>query len=91
MRWLVSEGVVSVEWGSSVIRSVSHGEGDSTMKIRLWCDSGANIHSKRDEVVDTVSQWGMEEGEWEKLTEEEKYELAQEWANDRLEIGFEEL
>ena len=60
-------------------------------KVKFYCDSGANIHSCRDEVFDTVNDWGMDEGEWEKLTENEKWAMADEWARDILDIGYEEL
>ena len=61
------------------------------MKIKLFCDSGANIHSCREVTFDTVEDLGMEEGEWEAMTDDEKYEEAEIWANDRLSIGYEEL
>lgn len=28
------------------------------MKVKFYCDSGANIHSCREEVVDLVEDWG---------------------------------
>ena len=61
------------------------------MKVKFYCDSGANIHSCREDTLDTVTDLGLEEGEWEVLSERERYQLAQEWANDRLEISYEEL
>lgn len=57
-------------------------------KVVFFCDSGANIHSCREEEVDTVEELGMEDGEWEKMSDEEKYKTVEEWANDRLEIGW---
>jgi len=33
------------------------------MKIRFWCDSGANIHSCREEVAN-IEQLGFTEEEW---------------------------
>ena len=60
-------------------------------RVKFCCNSGANIHSRREEIVDTVKDWGLDEGEWELLPEKLKYELAEEWANDRLEIYYEEL
>lgn len=61
-------------------------------KIELWCNSGANIYSCKKEVVDTVEDWGYEEGEWESLTEDEKYSEAEQWAwNAGLEIGVRDL
>lgn len=58
------------------------------MKVKFYCDSGANIHSCREEVMDTVKDLGLKEGEWEGLSEEEKYEQVKDWMNDRLEYGF---
>ena len=60
-------------------------------KVRFYCNSGANAMSCREEVVDPAVDWGLEEGEWESLLEEEKQRYANEWAWDRLEIGYEEL
>ncbi|CAL9977351.1 hypothetical protein VPHF99_0218 [Vibrio phage F99] len=59
------------------------------MKVKFYCDSGANIHSCREEVVDLVEDWGMTPEECAELTEDGKLELAQDWANDRLDIGME--
>ncbi|AGG57956.1 hypothetical protein VPBG_00184 [Vibrio phage helene 12B3] len=61
------------------------------MKVKFYCDSGANIHSCREEVVDSVEDWGMTPEECAELTEDDKLELALDWANDRLDIGMEIL
>jgi len=58
------------------------------MKVIFYCDSGANIHSERREAMDTDKDLGLEEGEWQSMTEDEKYEIVEDWANDRLEIGW---
>lgn len=60
------------------------------MKVRFYCDSGANIHSKREDEFD-LSEIGFTKEQWMEMTEEEKMVHVNEWANDRLEIGFEEL
>lgn len=60
-------------------------------KVRFFCDSGANIHSCREDEFDTVADLGFEEGEWETLSDEEKWEEANQWAQDRLDIGYIEL
>lgn len=60
------------------------------IKIKLWCDSGANIHSCREDEL-LVSDLGYSDVEWRKLTEEDKFEVAREWANDRLDIGCAEI
>lgn len=60
-------------------------------KIRFCCDSGANIHScRRSSILDTVDDLGLKEGEWEKMSDEDKTKRAEEWAWERLEIYFEE-
>lgn len=59
--------------------------------VKFYCDSGANIHSCRDSgELDTVHDLGLEEGEWEAYSEDEKFEVTKEWANDGLEIYYEE-
>jgi hypothetical protein len=60
------------------------------MKIRVWCNSGANIHSKREETID-LETWWISDEEWEEMPEEEKFKFAEEWAYDSgLEIGWSE-
>lgn len=61
------------------------------MKVRFCCNSGANIKSTREEVVDTVKDLNLEEGEWEEMSDEEKDRMVEEWAWECLEIYFEEL
>jgi hypothetical protein len=60
------------------------------MKVKFCCDSGANIHSERSETVDTVIDLGMEEGEWEEMTDDQKYKVVEEWARERMEIYWKE-
>lgn len=61
------------------------------MKIKVWCDSGANIHSRRSDTLDLEDDFGITNEEWSDYTEEQKYELVQDWANERLDIGFREV
>lgn len=61
------------------------------MKVKFFCNSGANIHSCREEILDTVDDLSLAEGEWETLTDDEKGEMASEWANNKLEIGYSEI
>ena len=61
------------------------------MKIKLWCDSGANIHSCREKVMDLEKDLGITEEEWKEMDEEQKFEVAFAWANDRLDIGYAEV
>lgn len=61
------------------------------MKVKFHLDSGANIHSCNDSGwIDPVEELGCEEGEWETLTDDEKYEIAEEWASNYLDIGYQE-
>ena len=57
--------------------------------VTFYCDSGANIHSRREQRFDTVKDLRLDEGEWETIDEDERYALVEEWANGRLEIGCE--
>ena len=60
------------------------------MKIKFYCDSGANIHSCNDSGWLDPNDLGYEEGEWEKLSDDDKYREAEFWANERLDIGYQE-
>jgi hypothetical protein len=60
-------------------------------KVRFYCDSGANHRSCRDEVLDTVKDLGLDDGEWEEMQEDDRENLAEEWAKERLEIGYESI
>ena len=59
------------------------------MKVKFVCDSGANIHSARTEVVDT-EDYGYTDEDWLELSEEQKQEIVEEWANERLQVYFDE-
>jgi len=61
------------------------------MKIKVWCDSGANIHSCREDVLDLEEDLGYTLEEWKEMSEDKKWEVANEWANDRLDIGYQEI
>lgn len=60
------------------------------MKVKFVCDSGANIHSARTEVIDT-NALGYSDEEWETLSDDDKYEMVSDWANNYLSIYWEEL
>ena len=52
------------------------------MKVRFNLDSGANIHSNNQtEWLDTVDDLGMEEGEWEAMNDDQRYEAQVEYWN----------
>lgn len=60
------------------------------MKVTFWCDSGANIHSRNKDTVD-LEDWYISDEEWNNMSEEEKYKVAEEWAwNNGLDIGWKE-
>jgi len=65
------------------------------MKIKLYCDSGANIHSCREEELDLAYFLGCayEEDaieEWDDMTDEMRNNMIEEWAyGTGLEIGYE--
>lgn len=58
--------------------------------VKFHCNSGANIHSCRTEEVDTVKDLGLDDGEWESMSEEDKYKEVEQWAKNRLEIYYTE-
>jgi len=61
-------------------------------KVKFYCNSGANIHSTNEEVLDTIDDLGFEEGDWEDMSEDDRYKMAEEWAwNSGLAIGVEEV
>lgn len=61
-------------------------------RVKFLCNSGANIDSCNYDEFDTVDDLGMEEGGWEKMTNDEKYKEAEQWAWDSgLDIWYEEL
>lgn len=61
-------------------------------EVRFYCDSHANIHScHKSKVLDTVSDLGLEEGEWEEMHEEARYEIVRDWAEQRWSYGYEEV
>tara|TARA_R110002096_G_scaffold327284_1_gene521241 strand:- start:842 stop:1036 length:195 start_codon:yes stop_codon:yes gene_type:complete len=52
------------------------------MKVRFNLDSGANIHSNNQTGwLDTIEDLGLEEGEWESLSDDERHEMQVEWFN----------
>ena len=61
-------------------------------KVKFFLDNGANIHSKREsKVLDTVKDLRLDEGEWESMKEDEKYNIVEEWAQQYIEYGWKEI
>ncbi len=59
------------------------------MKIRVWCDSGANAYSKREETVD-VADMGFTPESWAAATEDEREKAVKEIAFANLDWGYAE-
>ena len=61
------------------------------MKVQFNVNSGASVSSNNESGwFDTVEELGMDEGEWEAMTEDEKWEEANTWAQNYLDIFYEE-
>lgn len=61
------------------------------MRVRFHVDSGANVGSDNaSEWFDPVDELGLDEGEWETLSDVEKWEFVNEWAGNYLDIYYEE-
>lgn len=60
------------------------------MKVRFCLDSTANIHSCREQIIN-LDDYCISEKEWKEMTEDERFEIVEEWANNYLEIYWEEI
>jgi len=58
--------------------------------VEFFVDNGANIHSKKKSGKIDTKRLGLDDGEWEKLSDDEKQEYAQSWANEHIEVWWEE-
>lgn len=61
------------------------------MELKVWCDSGANIHSCRTVIIDVEDTFGLSDDEWKALTEDEQTEMVKDIAWERLDWGFKEI
>lgn len=61
------------------------------MKVRFTLDNGANTRSARVEEFDTVKDLNLDEGEWERYTNAEKWKCVGKWADEHIEIHYEEI
>ena len=60
-------------------------------KVQFFLDNGANIHSLRKSgILDTEKDLCLDAGEWEGMTDDEKYKVAEDWAADKIEIYYED-
>lgn len=60
------------------------------MKVRFACNNGANAFSKRVEEFD-FEELRITRAEWEDMTDEERQQMAEEWAHNYIEIWYEEV
>lgn len=60
------------------------------MKIKYWCDSGANAFSCVSGEI-TLEELNLSEEEWSNMSEDEKDKLMFEVACHRLDWGFREV
>lgn len=58
-------------------------------KFKVWCDSGANIHSNREQMID-LEILGVED-EWDSMTDDQRDEVMKDVAWDRLDWGYQEI
>lgn len=58
-------------------------------KFRVWLNSGANIHSKYETVVD-LADLGVED-DWDDMPEGDRDEIMRDIAFDRSDWGYEEI
>jgi hypothetical protein len=58
--------------------------------FKVWCDSGANIHSCWEDKY-SLEDLGLTNEEWEDMTEDEKDRFMQDIAFDRLDWGYAEV
>lgn len=59
-------------------------------KFKVWLDSGANIHSCREQTID-LDDIGIDGDEWDEMSDDEKEEVMRDVAFDRSEWGFREV
>lgn len=60
------------------------------MKVRFICDNGANTYSVRKSNWIDVKELGYSDEEWSELSDFNKYTEAEAWANQYIEISWEE-
>jgi len=60
------------------------------MKLRIWCDSGANAHSKLEEIL-SLEELGFTQEEWNAMSAEAREVVCKEIAFAKLDWGFQEI
>ncbi len=61
---------------------------EMSKKVKYWCDSGANIHSRYSDEV-TLDELGYTESEWAQLSGYTQAEIMKDYALARLDWGYE--
>ena len=61
------------------------------MRVKFNCDSGANIHSNNSDILDVERDLRMTVEEWKAMSEEKKFEICNYWAQEKLQIWYEEI
>lgn len=59
-------------------------------RFKVYLDSGANIHSKYEQVVE-LDDIGLTDEEWNEMTENQRDEVMKEVAWERMEWGYDEI
>ncbi len=60
-------------------------------KVRFFLHTGANVHSvRKSDVLCTVKDLSLEDGEWESMSDSDKYLIAEQWAGNNIQIWYEE-
>ncbi|HCL5268784.1 TPA: hypothetical protein N2G33_000879 [Salmonella enterica] len=59
-------------------------------KFKVYLDSGANIHSKYEQIVE-LDDIGLTDEEWNEMTEKQRDEVMKEVAWERMEWGYDEI
>lgn len=59
-------------------------------RFKVYLDSGANIHSKYEQVVE-LDDIDLTDEEWNEMTEKQRDEVMKEIAWERMEWGYDEI
>ena len=60
------------------------------MKLKVWLDSGANIHSNYEQEIE-LADVGITDEEWAEMTDDEKDEAIKPIAWCRMDWGYTEI
>ena len=60
-------------------------------KVLFWCDNGANAVSRKERTFDMEDRFNITHTKWKKMSEDERWELAYDWATSQLDFGYREV